>query len=196
MLVGAVDTAWGSPFSPLGRQIPAAQGSAQNRRAEGAVEGLAAPQSPSGYPAPPRLECQPLCLAEVPQEPGHRCQGLVAGIPWGARFSPGAASCQLCLCLETGAWEERGWAGPPWDSAVCLPGRSSTLVGPPSPEIFSGPWKSSLCSSDTSRVPTVNRCLGPCWMESLPSQSFHFRGKGGGFTGRRGSHPVGATSVG
>ena len=73
--------------------------------------------------------------------------------------------CQLCLCLETGAWEERGWAGPQWDSAGCLRGRSSTVVGPPSPEIFSGPWNSSLCSSDTSQVPTMSRCSGPCWME-------------------------------
>lgn len=131
MLVGAVDTAWGSPFSPLGRQIPAAQGSAQNRRAEGAVKGLAAPQSPSGYPAPPRLECQPLCLAEVPQEPGHRCQGLVAGIPWGARFSPGAASCQLCLCLYPSPCSP--WGSGPASWALPSLALRPILVTPPPP---------------------------------------------------------------
>ena len=40
-LVGAVDMAWDSLFSPLGRPVPTAQGSAQNRHAEGAVEGPA-----------------------------------------------------------------------------------------------------------------------------------------------------------
>lgn len=83
-LVGVVDTAWGSPFSPLGRRVPAAQGSAQNRHAEGAVEGPATLQAPSGRPTLPRPECQLLCPAEVPQESGHHCQGLVAGTPWGS----------------------------------------------------------------------------------------------------------------
>ena len=29
-------------------------------------------------------------------------------------------SLRRCLCLETGVWEEGGWASPPWDSAGCL----------------------------------------------------------------------------
>lgn len=128
---GGVDTTWGSPFSPLGRRIPAAQGSAQNRRTEGAVEGLAAWQAPSGCPAPPRLECQPLCPAEVPQESGHRCRGLVAGIPSRVcRFQPGASV--SCVSVPAPV------ALQPLGLRSCLPGPPllalrPVLVTPPPP---------------------------------------------------------------
>ena len=165
MLVGVVDTAWGSPFSPLGRQVPAAQGSAQNRHAEGAVEGPAARQAPSGCPAPPRPECQPLCPAEVPQESGHCCQELVASIPWGAHFSPGAASWQPCFPACTRRPTAPGARAPPLGpDPPCPPPHPRDF--PPScpaplcPALLGGPPRTPSTAPDSVSSPQEDPSLG------------------------------------
>ena len=81
-------------FSPW-QTGPHCTGLCTEQARRGCCRGPSHPAGPSGHPAPPRPECQPLCPAEAPQESGHCCQGLVAGTPWGScqHVSSAPATC-------------------------------------------------------------------------------------------------------
>ena len=154
-LVGAVDMAWGSPFSPLGRRVPTAQGSAQNRHAVGAVEGPAALQAPLGALPCPGLSANPSALQKPLRSLGTAARGW-----WPA---PRGAPVSMCPPrLHPVALQPWGWD--PASRALLSLALHPILVTPPTscpaplcPALLGGPPRPPCCQLPWTLSPALRR---------------------------------------